>query len=147
MKPTRFELVVLLLFASIIIYTDFVPPVVGMADSGDFDRFFAQTGLFYVETSYEDRYFNFLNLKYRIISKTPEEEPYRSSSAMLVRAARWLSIQGGEKDFFDIRMLGALWLTAFLLGIWLILIPTRSLSLFARIIVAGSLLIFSDVGY
>src|SRR5262249_42646879 len=89
MKPTRFELVILLLFASIVIYTDFVSPVVGMADSGDFERFFAQTGLFYVNTSYEDRYFNFLNLKYTIISKSPEDEPYRSSSAMAIRAARW----------------------------------------------------------
>src|SRR5215468_2565499 len=111
MKPTRFELVVLLLFASIVIYTDFVPPVVGMADSGDFERFFGQTGLFYVETSYEDRYFNFVNLKYRIVSKSAEDEPYRSSGSMLIRAARWLSILGGEKDFFDVRVLGALWLT------------------------------------
>jgi hypothetical protein len=147
MKPTRFELVILLLFASIVIYTDFVPPVVGMADSGDFERFFAQTGLFYVETTYEDRYFNFLNLKYRIISKSPEDEPYRSSSAIPIRAARWLSIQAGEKDFFDIRVLGVLWLAVFLVGIWLILAAARSLSLLTRIVLAGSLLIFSDVGY
>jgi len=46
MKPGRFEVVVLLLFAAIAGYQLFIPPRIDAADNGDFSRFLYPAGLY-----------------------------------------------------------------------------------------------------
>src|ERR1700733_6729102 len=120
MKPTRFEMAVLVIAAAIIVYVNFVPPLVGIADSGDFGRVLSRTGLQHVSDNRDDRYFFYFNSKYRIVPRLPDEavfEPYTSSALPVVRLARWLSIRAGYTEIFDIRVVAALWALIFLFGL------------------------------
>jgi len=148
MKPALFEVVVLVLIACACIYQDFVPPLVGLADSGDFERVLPEIGLAHAKTAYDDKYFRFFNHEYTIISRTPSPDQYLTSSILVIRTARWVSIMSGRHVYFDIRVLAAIRLILMLFGIWLILIAARSLRPALRIVLAGLLiLLFTDVGY
>lgn len=148
MKPTRFEVGVLVLIAAACIYQNFVPPLIGLADSGDFERVLPQAGLAHSKIAYDDKYFRFFNHEYAIVARTPLPGQYLTSSYFLIRAARWLSIASGRHEYFDMRVLAAIRLILMLLGIWLILIAARSLTPALRIVLAGLLiLMFTDVGY
>lgn len=148
MKPSRFELIVLLIAASIITCQIFVHPLIGLADSGDFERFLPRIGLLQIPEDYEGKYFLNFNSKYRIIKRAEMPGAYRSSSEPLMRAARWLSIRFGQHQVFDIRVLGALRTLILLFGLWLLLVAARSFNLWLRIFTASLLLlIFTDPGY
>jgi hypothetical protein len=148
MKPTRFEVVVLLITAGIISYHIFVPPLVGLADSGDFERILPWRGLAHISNNYNDKYFSYFNSKYRIIRKVGGPDWYKTSTSLLIIPARRLSIEAGQDQIFDLRMLAALHTFILLLGIWLILAASRTLTVSLRVILTGLLvLIFTDVGY
>ena len=148
MKPTRFEMVVILIAAGMITYQIFIPPLIGLADSGDFGRLLPQRGLAHVSTKFQDNYFSYFNSKYQITPKWQGPDWYKSSTSLLIRSARWLSIRVGQEQIFDIRILAAFYTFILLFGIWLILLAARSLGKSLRIVLAGLLLvIFTDVGY
>ena len=148
MKPTRFELVALLTAAGIIAYQLFVPPLIGLADSGDFGRVIAWKGLGHVSTEYNDMYFRYFNSQYRFLTKLPGPEEYKTSTSFLVIPAMKLSILAGQDRIFDIRILATLYVLLYLFGIWLILLATRSLGSKVRVVFSALLiLIFTDVGY
>jgi hypothetical protein len=148
MKPARAECLVVIFIAIVIAYQIFVPPLIGLADSGDFNRFLGQTGLAHSKTTYEDKYFDFFDSRYSVIAKSSLPGQYSSSSLLLIRAARWLSIRLGGRESFDIRVLAAVRLLPFLLGLWLILVASRPLSPVPRSVLAGLLaLMFTDAGY
>src|SRR6185503_11921465 len=148
LKPTRFEIAILLVAAGIIAYQIFVPPVIGLADTGDFERLFPQTGLEHISREYDQKYFLHFSSKYNIAPRTSGVGWYKSSSSLTMRAARWLSIRAGADRIFDIRILAALRTLILLFGLWLVLAASRSLRTSLRIILAAVLiLIFTDVGY
>ena len=148
MKPTRFELAVLLIAAGIITYQIFIPPLIGLADSGDFERLLPQRGLAHVSTKFQDKYFSHFNSKYLIIPEWEGPVWYKSSTSLLITPARWLSMGAGQDQIFDIRILAAFYTVILLFGIWLILAAGRSLSKTLRVVLAGILiLLFTDVGY
>ena len=131
-----------------IAYHTLFPPIIGMADSGDFGRFFPQTGLDHVSTEYQDRYFFYFNSKYRIVERVGLFGWYKSSTQGLILPARWLAMLTGAREFFDIRFLAALYAVIFLIGFWLILVAARPLNPALRVILAGLvILIFTDAGY
>jgi hypothetical protein len=147
MRPTRFELASLLIAAVVVTYQAFVPPAIGLADSGDFSRILAYRGLAHVSDNYDDNYFSYFNSKYRLIPKFGGPEWYKTSTSLVIIPARWLSIRLGHR-FFDTRMLAAFYAALFLLGLWMILVATRSLGFASRLILAGLLiLVFGDPGY
>lgn len=153
MKHTRFEAAVLLIAFGIIAYQIFLPPLIGLADSWDFERLLRQNGLAHVPTGYEDKYFLYFNSKYRIISRTIESAPqslyaYKSSTSLPMRTARWLSMTAGQDEILDIRVLAALYTVLLLFGLWLVLKAARLLSTGLWVLLSGLLiLIFTDVGY
>lgn len=147
MKPTRLEVAVLLIAAGIIAFQVFIPPLIGLADSGDFERITAYRGLSHVPTEYEQKYFSYFNSKYRIIPKW-KGEWYKTSTSLLIVPSRWFSIRIGQDQFFDIRILAAMHVLVFMLGLWLILVAGRPLTTSLRITLCSLLiLIFTDVGY
>lgn len=148
MKPTRLELLVLLIGAGIIAYHLFTPPLIGLADSSDFERILPRRGLAHVSTEYEKKYFFYFNSKYRIIPPWEGPEWYKTSTSLLITPARWFSITIGHDQFFDIRILAAIHTLIYLFGLWLILVGTRSLRISLRVILSVLLIIiFTDVGY
>ena len=139
---------VLLIAAGIIAYHVFVPPLLGLADSGDFERVLPWRGLAHVSDNYDEKYLSYFNSKYRIISKAEGPDWYATSSSLLIIPARWFSIRIGQNQIFDIRILGAAYTLIFIFGIWLILAATRSLNVGLRVILSGLLvLIFTDAFY
>ncbi|HLG14850.1 MAG TPA: hypothetical protein VJH03_10165 [Blastocatellia bacterium] len=147
MKPRRFELAVLLLFSVIIGYQLFVPPLLGMADNGDFARLFRQSGLLAMPAEYDGKFFRYFNSRYVIVAR-PGPGGYKSSSVLPVRAARWFNIHFIDNQVFDVRVLGALHLAAFLFGVYLILMSSRKLPMRWRIPLAALLLLmFTDPVY
>ena len=148
MKPTRFELALLLIAAGIIVYQIFVPPLIGLADSGDFDRIIPQSGLTHISAEYDEKYFAHFNSKYRIVQESPVPLSYKTSTSLLVIVARWLSVRAGRDQFFDIRILAALYTLILLFGIWLVLVGSRSLNITLRLVLSSLLvIILTDVGY
>ena len=149
MRPTRFELAGLLVIALILVYQLFIPPLIGMADNGDFLRVLGRNGLSHNATEHKDKFFDFFNSKYRIIE--PREDwgaPYKTSTALLMQPARWLSIKSGHTQIFDIRILAALYTLLLLFGSWLILTSARSLKIGLRLVISGLLIIIlTDAGY
>jgi hypothetical protein len=148
MKPTRFEVAVLLITAVIISYQIFIPPLIGLADSGDFGRIIPWRGLSHVPTEYDQRYFNYFNSQYRIIPKWAGPDWYKTSTSLIIAPSRWISIRIGRDQYFDIRILAAIHILIFMLGLWLILAGSRSLTTSLRVTLCSLLvLIFTDAGY
>src|ERR1700730_2597309 len=147
MKPGRFEIVALLLFVAIIGYQLFVPPLIGLADNGDFQRVFYPAGLREMPGPYYDKYFHYFNSRYLITPDQTRAE-YQSSSILFARVARRLNILFVDKHIFDIRMLASVYLVTYLFGIYLILVSSRRMRLRWRIPLAALLLfIFTDIAY
>src|SRR6185369_3062587 len=141
MKPTRFEVIALLITSVVITYYLFVPPMIGLADSGDFERILPWRGLAHVSNNYNDKYFFYFNSRYLIVPTVKEPDWYKTSTSLLIMPARWFSIRIGQNQFFDIRILGAVHALIFLCGIWVILVSIRSLRLGLRIILSALLII------
>lgn len=148
MKPTKFELAVLLIAAAIITYQIFIPPLIGLADNGDFGRVMAWRGLDHVPHEFNERYFRYFNSKYRVVPARPGPDWYLTSTSLLIIPAIRLSFLFGQNQIFDIRIFAAIQTLLYLLGLWLILVASRSLDRGMRIVLSCLLvIIFTDVGY
>jgi hypothetical protein len=148
LRPDLFEILSLLVLLVIVGYRLFVPPIIGMADNGDFSRFMERAGLEHVPTEYADKYFLYVNSKYHITSPATFDNEYKSSTELFVRAARWFNIGLIDREWFDIRVLGALYLLLFLLAIYLTLLASRPLRLSVRILLVLLIaFILTDAGY
>jgi hypothetical protein len=149
MRPGRFEIVVLTLFLAVVIYQLFLPPVIGIADNGDFPRLRYPNGLSKLPSEDQDQRFNYIYSKFAIV---PEPNVgiyyFHTSSHLFVGAARWLNVLFVSREVFDIRVLAALYLICFLLGIYLILIFSRRFAFHWRCLLAAALFgIFTDTAY
>jgi hypothetical protein len=147
-RPDRLEVCALSVVAVIISYQIFVPPLIGMADSGDFGRLLHWRGLTHVSDQYREMYFLHFNSKYRIVPPAPGPDWYKSSTSLLIAPSRWIGAHFANSEIFDIRIYAAPCVAIFLFGLWLILGSTRELPRAQRLVLAGLLaLIFTDIGY
>src|SRR5262245_46484675 len=125
MKPQRLEIAVLTIFVAVVGYQLFLPPIIGIADNGDFIRLLLPAGLRQIPTEFFDNYFHFFNSEYHIVARPTDYDGFKSSSVLLVRAARWINIRLFSEVVFDVRVLGALHLFLFLVGVYLVLVSSR----------------------
>jgi hypothetical protein len=149
MKPGRYEIVVLTLFLIVGIYQLFIPPLIGIADNGDFARLRYPNGLSRIPSEDHDQRFNYVYSKFAIV---PEPEVgiyyFHTSSHLFVGAARWLNVLFISREVFDIRVLAALYLLCFLLGFYLILIFSRRFAFHWRCLLAAALFgMYTDAAY
>ena len=145
LKPDILEICSLLVVTVLVGYRLFVYPAMGMADNGDFSRFLTRPGL---EHATIDEPFYYFNPTYRITTPAQEDDGYRSSTELFVRAARGLSLAFVDKEFFDIRVLGAIYLALFLLAIYLALLATRRMRMRVRAPIAlATVFLLTDAGY
>ena len=149
MKPGRFEIVVLTLFLVVGIYQLFIPPLIGIADNGDFARLRYPNGLSRIPSEDHDQRFNFVYSKFAIVPEPVVGIYYfHTSSHLFVGAARWLNVHFISREVFDIRVLGALYFFCFLLGIYLILIFSRRFAFQWRCLLAAALFgMYTDTAY
>ncbi len=123
-----------------------LPPIVGLADNGDFSKVMRPAGLAYVEPE-PDRYFRWAPSKFAFAAPRPDPDGYRTSETVLARAAATASSLVGA-SLFDIRALGALHAALLLLGLGFGIAATRDLAPAARWTAAILLvLVFTDVAY
>jgi hypothetical protein len=126
----------------------FVPPVVGLADNGDYQRVMGYAGFRHTTFDDAERYFGFLRTHYEVVRPFWFRSGYHSSETPLAFAARGVdrALFGGED--FDLRTLAAIHAALFLLALAGLLRACRDLAPAAQAVVAGLLVfVFTDVGY
>lgn len=143
-----FEFGIFALLAAAILYQVLLPPVVGLADNGDFARLMDQTGIEHPAGGPYNKPFQFIDLHFLMDQPREPEGGYVSSELIFVYAALLLDKIVSADELFDLRVLGALHAAAFLAGLLLVLAATRTLPTPSRWI-SGLLLllVFTDVGY
>ncbi len=142
----RFEWGLFLLIAGVLVYQVILPPIVGLADNGDFNRIIEPLGLEHTSEEWGDRYFLHVNRNYTIV---PRIKPFLLSSELLLGelavAANRVISRGRS---FDLLAMGIVHLLVYLIGVHLILRAGRTFSRPARIVIGLALLLAgTDVAY
>lgn len=138
--------IVFLLAAAILVYQVIIPPIVGLADNGDYHRIMEPLGLQSVAEDWGDRYFGYVVRDYRMVPRTPR--PFFSSQYLLGEIAVQADTLVSRGRTFDLVVLGAVHLAAYLLGIYLILLGTRRLPGAGRMVVAFAVVVAgTDIAY
>ncbi|MFD1952781.1 hypothetical protein ACFSL6_00945 [Paenibacillus thailandensis] len=146
-KPTRMEWLFVAAAFVVLFVTLMLPPVIGVADNGDFVRLMSGAGIGYLDPkeSYRDRYFGYAHTEY---GYGPFQlGRYVSLQVLLVLLA------GGigrliDSSVFDIRVLSAIYSLLFLAALYLIVKHYKQQSAFVNAVLFAVLaFIFLDVGY
>lgn len=125
-----------------------MPPVVGLADNGDYQRVMGYAGFEHSTDVHAERYFSFLRTEYRILPIGFARGGYLSSEAALALAARFASPASWRGGLFDLRLLGALHAGLLVLALGLGLRACRELPVASQVTAAVLLVFFfTDVGY
>ncbi len=136
--------------AGIVIYQLMIPPVIGLADQGDYARLLGPFHLGPTATTLEERYYRYFNRTYKSDPsfKLPGWEIYSTQDILVGSAVllnKWISKDG----LFDIRVLSFLEMLVFLSICYFLLRATRPLlrGWLRFFIPAALIVIFCDVGY
>ncbi|MCC3377020.1 hypothetical protein [Cohnella sp. REN36] len=138
--------------AVLLVYLLMIPPVVGVADNGDFIRVMGAAGIAYPDPqeSYADRYFGYAHREFGYGGYT--SGGYVSTHVVLVAIAGWIGRLFNSR-VFDIRVLGACYSILMLAAVGLLVRhapATRSrvlTGLVAGLLGAALLIVFGDIGY
>lgn len=149
LRPTCSEAIILLLTGAFALALIICPPMIGLADNGDFHRLMHWGKFEYLSLEQHDQFFNWINREYRItLHPLRARRGFVSSEAIFVKASALLSAILLPNRHFDIRLLGILHVLGFITGFWMLLKGWQ-----ARfgpkylLLVPGFLLIFCDIGY
>lgn len=145
----RPEFIAVLLASAILIYVLMIPPVIGIADNGDFERIMGSTGLSYLSQDYKDKYFGYMNREYKVTPLESPAEDYFSTEIILVLLAKLIDKAVTlNKHIFDIRFLAFIYSCLFLLSIYLLVKFIRNDNPLSGWIIAALLVfVFTDIGY
>jgi hypothetical protein len=93
------------------------PPMIGLANNGDFWRMTDWGALKYVETRWDDIYFNWVTREYKFVGNPATTRgSWLSSEIVFVKAAAALWYWLVSDQSFDLRMLGLIHILAFALS-------------------------------
>lgn len=126
----KLEWVTIALIGLLLLYQLALPPFIGIANNGDFERIMNSLGIYYIHSGFEDKFFNHFQDKFWI--GKPQEVVYVSTDLILLKIAFWLNQWTSKDNLFDIRAVGLVHAAVFLTGIWLILASIRNLPLYVR---------------
>ncbi|MCM2254033.1 MAG: hypothetical protein NDJ94_00040 [Vicinamibacteria bacterium] len=155
-RARRRTLLALAIAAAIYGYQLFVPPIVGMTDTGDFHRSLAPAGLAYPRGwGFEqrragfNRHFDLVEPRY--VNRTGQERDdiYVASEVLLLHVARGVNAVLAKRGTFDITSAGLVHAAAMLAGLGLVFSAAgRLLSPPAHVVLlASTVFVFTDVGY
>jgi hypothetical protein len=149
-RRNRLEAVLLALFGAVLAFQLLAPPIVGLADNGDFSRVASPLGIFPPEDLGDRAFFEWIVPRYRFDADRIWIHGLccYSSQTALALAALPVGLAAAPPGRFDLRATGLVNGLALVGAVALLLFALRPLSLFRRGI-AGLLLVvaFSDVGY
>ncbi len=147
-SPRRFapEWLLFALVAAVLVWQLLLPPIVGLADNGDFVRVLEPLGLQHAATEWGERYWSWLDRTYVPGPRLPVD--LESSQLLLSRAAQGVAGLFRRDGVLDIRVQGALHLALYLLGIALVLRAARTFRAPVRVTLGLALLVAAtDVAY
>ena len=152
MTPRRVNAVILAVAltvaAAILSIQLFIPPIVGLADNGDYERVIGYAGFQHTTGVNGERYFSFLRTRYAIVSPGWFRGGYHSSETILAFAARYAHLAFSKQPLFDIRLLGGIHAALLLLALAGLIRACRDLAVSTQALVAALLVfVFTDVGY
>lgn len=137
---------VLILAGLLLIWQLFIPPIIGLADQGDFLRVLGPLGYAPVPKGPEHKYWYLTRTYVKDPSYREPRWEQISSEMILARIAVGANALFGNPTVFDITLFGATHTVIFLLALARLLYVTRRLAMYP-IIWAVTLLILTDVGY
>ncbi len=144
-----FQQAMLGLAALIIIYQIAVPPIVGVADNGDWAKVTNAAGLKQIPTDPHEhtRYFT-PKLAYGEPGWVGWNPRYWVSGWIAAQVASVLGRPFSRDGLFDMRVIGFLHASVFLVGLGLVMVATQPLHVIPRRLTAAFLVfVFTDVGY
>lgn len=148
LKFVRPEIVSAFASLFILVYVLMLRPVIGVADNGDFGRIMGSTGLHYISSAFDDRYFGYVNREYSVGIPIPFGGGYFSTEILVVGIAVLLSQSVFPSGIFDIRYLSFVYILVFIAALFLIVLGIRKRWSWAGWMAAGvSVLVFSDTAY
>ncbi len=125
-----------------------VPPLVGLADNGDFSRVLNPAGLAHPSANDEESYFRWMEPRFKRVSRAPDPSYYRTTESLLVEVALAPDRVLGSGRTFDTRFLAAVHMLLLLTGLGLLVGACRDLLAPSQVLVAALLVFFfTDVGY
>ena len=146
--PTRFERTIWLVAAAAIGWQVLVPPIVGLAENGDFPKIVRRFDLVAPVADDGDRWFKYVFTRYIFDPASRWDSEFRSSESLLVRAALALNWLVSKDGAFDIRIMGVTHAAIFLGALWLFLPLLRNAGPIRRVVLAlVVVLVFCDVMY
>ena len=125
-----------------------VPPVIGLANNGDFERVMGPVGFQYLTQDPAEKYFYWINTKFAYAPAGWYSSGLITSESILARVARAAAVPFASGGPFDIRILGAVHILLLLAGLGLLASGMAPLPRQAQWVGAVLLvLVFTDVGY
>lgn len=144
-SPDTVELLLLFAFAVILSLQLFIPPVIGLADNGDFGKVYSQFSLTPNGGGADN--FAYFNPRYWFLRGLSWKSDVPSSE-IAVAAGPILLTRALRRPFFDLRWLGALHALLFLGAFYALLIHLRRGAPWRKALVGIAVLwIFGDVAY
>jgi hypothetical protein len=135
--------------ATLLTFQLLVPPIVGLADNGDFARVMEPVGLASISSRPEDRFFGWMQPAFALVEPAGIRTWYKSSETLLAGAAVLAArIVQPDARVFDVRFLAGLHILLLLSAIGILIASCRELAPATQGIVAFLLVFFfTDVGW
>lgn len=152
-RAPRFNLVLvcasLAVAAVLLTFPLLVPPIVGLADNGDFARVAEPVGLASISPRPEDRFFGWMQPEFALVEPVGIRSWYKSSETLLAGAAVLAArIARPDARVFDVRFLAGLHILLLLAAIGILIASCRALAPVTQGVVAFLLVFFfTDVGW
>ncbi len=147
-KKFRLEVITALAVIAILSLLLMPRPITGVADNGDFARIMNSTGLSYLTNDREEQYFGYVNRLYHVGNIIPLGGKYLSTQIPLVLLAVYLSKVLSGTAFFDIRILGAIYILILAVAAFLTIACLRRRAGFVSFFsVLAVIPVFCDIGY
>lgn len=146
-KPSVVAVLILLFISG---YALFVPPLLGLADNGDFGRIMLPNGLRHERERNPNDYFGYFNYRYDKLQYYNEVKADKSTHSIIIKAAIVLDDLFTRDSKFDIRFFAVINLAVLAFAIyWLVEAVERMLDnkVFRYIMGLVAVVIFGDVGY
>jgi hypothetical protein len=134
--------------AASIVATLMIPPVVGLADNGDFYRVEVPAGLDSLERTRENRYFFWMQPRFLYVEPKTDPSGFRTSETLLVKIAVEAGKVFSGAELFDVRLLGAVHAAILLAALGMLVASARGLAAPAQALLGAlAVFFFTDVGY
>ncbi|WP_018130771.1 glycan biosynthesis hexose transferase WsfD [Effusibacillus pohliae] len=140
------DLLVFLAMLLVLVSQLLLPPIIGLANNGDFERIMSWGGLQYTTDDPQQKYFNYVNREFAVGDS--KLGSYVSTEILFLQIALWVNRLWMSPTTFDIRSLGFVHTISFLAAILLIVTGFRRQGVAGRGWIALLLGFgFVDVGY